>query len=452
MTGTGNRGELSRRRFVEALSAAGVAGAFAGCTGDGGGSANGSGEGGANGSGGNADGSSNESSGNSGSATTVQLSGWAANNEESAFLQEVVGQFDENHEDITVDYDAIQSKYKQKLKTQLGAGNAPDTFYVKGEYFSSFASQDVLLELTSVAEGEGFDTDDFFQPILDAFRYDGTLYGIPKGFSTLQLYTNSTLWEEAGASEPKSWDDLRSGLEAVKSSTDVKAPMILQPNARAWYGLVFQNGGQILNDERDEAVFASKAGVEALEFLAGLKRDGLAAIPSDISASWQGAALGQKSVAAGITGPWAIPFLKAEHPDVNENTTVSHIPTPSGGTKATPAYTVSYSVSSNTDAPDASKTLVSYLTGKEGMKQWASKGIELSARKSHGDMQFYKENPRYKTHYEAGEWSKVVGYGVNSAAILNLLNPQLEAVMVGEKDPKPALETAQEKVNTEVLS
>lgn len=427
---------LTRRRFAQ-MFGVGSAAALAGCS-----------------AGNTKDGTTTETTTTTtavGPAKTIELSGWAANNQEAELLQQLVTDFDESHESIKVKYHAIQSKYKQKLKTQLGAGNAPDAFYVDAKFFGSFADAGVLLDLDSITKREGYDADDFFDPLIEAFNYNGTQYGYPKDFSTLGLFHNTAMFEKAGVSPPKTWSELRSALQAVKKNVDVQAPMVEYPNARMWKGLIYQNGGKIVNDDASKAVFASDAGVEALQYLVDLRKDGLLAVPSELGAGWHGAALGSKQVAAAVLGPWGLPFLKDKHPKVDKNIDIAHIPTPKGGKKATPAYTVAYSASAKTKAPDATRELIASLTSKEGMKQWAQAGLALTARKSLVDMEYYNNHPRRQTLLKAGEWSHVVNYGPKTAEILNILHPQLEAAMLMKKSPKKALEEAQTKINSKVF-
>ncbi|KTG09049.1 hypothetical protein AUR64_14705 [Haloprofundus marisrubri] len=439
-------GGLTRRRFVRAAGATGAAGLLAGCSND-------SGNGGAGGSGGS--GRSN-SSGNGGSGGApsgdLTLSGWAADDTESELVKELLSEFESDHENINVEYNAVQSEYKQKMKTQLGAGNAPDVFYLDGSYFSSFASEGVLTEVDSLGNADDYNLDDFIDPVLDAFRYDGTLYGIPKDFSTLGLFHNTAMFEEAGAEVPESWSDLRSALETIDSNLDVDAPMIEFPNARIWHAMIYQNGGQVLEDDGSGVALASDASIEALQFLTDLKKDGLLAMPSEISAGWHGAAIGNEQVAVAGIGAWAFPYLEQDAPEVDKNVDVANLPSPQGGQKATTAFPVSYSIGTSTDSPEAAKMLVRELTSDEGMARWAEKGLALSARKSHADLEYYNENPRKQKMLEAGEWSHPFAYGPNSEAIMNRLNPELEGAMLGEQTAQEALENAQENINSEVFN
>ncbi|WP_158250850.1 ABC transporter substrate-binding protein [Haloferax marisrubri] len=383
--------------------------------------------------------------------TSLSLAGWAADDTESELLKQRISDFESTHDNIDVSYSAVQAKYKQKLKTQLGAGNAPDVFYVDANYFGSFAANDVLLSLDELEADQELDTDDFFEPLIDAFRHDGSLYGVPKDFSTLGLFYNTELFDQAGVEAPETWSELKQALAAVAEKTDVKAPMMEYGNARMWKALLYQNGGQMLSDDESEAVFASDEGVEALEYMLELRDEGLLATPDELGAGWHGAGLGTEEIAAAIIGPWTFPFLAENHPEVDEKIDVAHLPIPEGGQKATSAYTVSYSVAYNTDSPAASRELIKGLTSSEGMQKWAEQGLALSARKSHQSLQFYEDHPRYKTLLEAGEWSVPVAYGPNSEALLNRLHPELEGAMLGQQSAEAALTKAQEKINTEVF-
>lgn len=441
---------VSRRRVLTGLGVGGAATLLAGCSGttDGNSPADG----------GNGNGSDTGTT-EVQTVTTIdeaslELSGWQASNEEQALLRDLVGSFEEDYSNISVDYNVIQSEYKQKMKTQLGAGNAPDVFYVDAKYHPSWASSGVLLNIQPFVNGDdNFSTDAFFEPLIDAFRQDGKLYGIPKGFSPLAMFYNTAHFEEAGVETPTTWDELRNALAEIKSQGIVEYPFMEYPNCRMFKAMLYQNGGSVLNEDNSECVVASDANVETLEFIVGLKEDDLLATPSQTGSGWHGKALGTETVSAAILGAWGFPFLENNHPEVDEHIDVaSHIPTPENGEKATAAYTVCYSASAATSDPGASYRLISELTSREGAERWAKKGLELTARKDLADLQYYDDHPRRKKMLDAGEWSTVVQYGQYSAGVNNRLNPELEAAMLGEKTPREALETAQSKINNEVLN
>lgn len=75
-------------------------------------------------------------------------------------------------------------------------------------------------------------------------------------------------------------------------------------------------------------------------------------------------------------GNWLIPFMEGTFPDVN----YSLAEMPAGAEQATLAFTVSYSIGADSANPDAAWSLLSYLTGPEGMETWTSQGLALPSR------------------------------------------------------------------------
>lgn len=430
--GNGTENGLTRRRFVGGLAAGGAAVALAGCSGD--------------------DGTEGEEGIDVDEGADLTLVGWAADDTESALLEELIGNYEEENEGVDVSYSPVQDEYEQRLRTQLGAGEAPDVFYVDSSYYHAFASADVLHEMDSFAEEDGgFERDAFYDPIIEAFDYEGTLYGIPKGFTTLGLFYNEEHLEEAGTEVPETWDDLRETLETIDESLDVGVPMTIIPEEpRLFFAGLFQNGGQVLSDDGEECVIASEEGIEALEFPVSLVEDGLAGYVED-HGGWHGDALAEEITSIGHMGAWGLPFFRDEQPEMDEVIGVAEMPVIDGGEPATMAYTVTYSMAHDVEDPDEAWDLVRHLTSDEGMAAWAEQGLELSAREAHADLEFYEENPRYQTLLDQADDSVVWGFGPESEAILNRVQPQLERAILGEASAQESLEAAQEQVNNEVL-
>ncbi|SIR66049.1 carbohydrate ABC transporter substrate-binding protein, CUT1 family [Haladaptatus litoreus] len=424
---------IDRRKFVTTLATAGTLG-IAGCS-SGGSDGQGSGGGG----------------GSASNPTSLTVTGWSSYEDASGEFKQLVNEYDQNHDDVKTEYSGIVSKYEQKLKTEVGSGNAPDVFWLDSSYFASFADSDVLLNLQSLVDS-GY-TDDIFDPLMEVFNYEGTQYGIPKDFNTLQMFYNKDHFEQAGISEPpKTWSEFRTALEKIKQNVDGVAPLAVFANARLWWAMVFQNGGRILSKDGSEAVLASDANVEALQFLVDLSKDGLAKRPDQTGTDWHGPTIGEEKAAVTTMGAWGLGYLGDNHPEVDKKIDIAHLPIPEGGQKSTTAYVVSYSAYANTKNPDATKDLLKHLTSAEAHEMYASGGGVLTPRKSQQDSDYYNSHPRLQTFLKAGEWSKPWSYGPKTAEIINRVNPELEGAMLGKKSPRKALETAQQKINSEVMN
>ncbi|WP_458208751.1 extracellular solute-binding protein [Haladaptatus sp. NG-SE-30] len=442
--------EIDRRRFVQALSGAGVAG-IAGCMGLGGSDGSGN-NGGSNGENGDSSGNGGGSSGK----TTIKVAGWSATDDKMGQkIQSLLDQYGKNHDGVTAKYTSVQSKYKQKIKTQLGANDAPDAFWLDSSYSPAFGASDAVVDLSPYVKKASY-TDDIFDVLMNAFNYEGKQYGIPKDFNTLGLFTHSGLLEKAGVSgAPKTWSELRSTLQGIKQKTDADAPMTLTPQGRIFWALVYQNGGRVLSKDGKKCVIASEKNVESLKFLVDLTKDKLALRTDQIGTDWPGQALAEEKTAITSMGAWGISYLEQEAKKVDKKVDVAHLPHPSGGQKATTAYVVSYSAAASTDSKNTTWDIIKLLTKPENALQFATGeggGGVLSPYKSHEDEKYYQNNKRRKTMLEAAEWAHVWQYGPNSEALFNRVRPEIEAALLGKKSPQKALETAQTKVNSEVLN
>lgn len=123
---------------------------------------------------------------NDGGVVTVTLSGWS-NLLEKQFLQRVIDEFEVQNPTIKVRYDAIADQYMDVLKTRLIGETAADVFYLDALEAPGLISPGVLEPLNGYIS-QDFDLADFEPRLLDAFRSDGTIYGLPKDFSTLVLF------------------------------------------------------------------------------------------------------------------------------------------------------------------------------------------------------------------------------------------------------------------------
>jgi multiple sugar transport system substrate-binding protein len=427
-------GRITRRRVVQGVAAAGAFG-LAGCLG------------------GDDEGTDPEDIEEGDlEGTELSVTGWATDDTEYQLLQEQIELFEEEY-GADVDYEPIPSEYERQVQTQIGSGEIADVFYLDAEYYASFASEGVLVDLEQyIEEDDDLDIDDFFDPLIEAFTYDDTLYGIPKDFSTLGLFYNEPMLENAGVDEPpETWDELREALEAVQDEGDVDYPMFESDDGRMFFPLLFQKGGHVLSDDGEECIVASEEGVEALEFIVDLLDDDLIGRPSETGYEWHGEAIGSEGVAMAVEGTWAIASLESEFSDVDEDIDVAHMPIPEDGEQATAAYTVCYSSSEHTEDTGAAYTLISELTDSEGMQAWAEQGLALSAHEDHEDLEYYEDNPRRQTMLEAGDWAEVINFGPHSGEIMNILVPELEGAITGQNDPQTALERAQEQINDDVL-
>jgi multiple sugar transport system substrate-binding protein len=288
---------------------------------------------------------------------TVIFSGWQASPDEGELLEQMIADFESEYPEVTVDYQPVSGDYAQQRIADFSAGTPPDAFYVDSSLAPEWIEEGFLMPLDDYIADTGFDTSQFYEGYLDAFRGpDGQIYGLPKDASTLAMFYNPDMLAEANVEPPTNWEELRAAAEAL--TTDDRPGLCLSPSLDRALAFVYQAGGSIYNDDFSEVTFDSAETREALEFYLGLFEDGVAQSPAQIGAGWCGEAFDTERAAIVFEGNWLIPVLE----------------------QATLAFTVSYSIGADSENPDAGWALTSYLTGPEGMETWTSLGLALPSR------------------------------------------------------------------------
>lgn len=103
------------------------------------------------------------------------------------------------------------SSYQDVLKTEIGAGTAPDVFWIPGTDVADFATRGLIQNLKPLADAtEGFSAGDFYPGPMYHMTFNPetnmtgeALWGLPRDVSTFALYLNLDLIAEAGADDPR---------------------------------------------------------------------------------------------------------------------------------------------------------------------------------------------------------------------------------------------------------
>ena len=382
---------------------------------------------------------------------TVSLNGWG-DPVERQLLQQVLNNFEAKHPGIKVKYEVIADQYMDVLNTRLIGQTAADVFYLDALAAPFLMSHGVLEPLDAYTNAE-FDVADFEPRLLNAFRHNGKTYGFPKDFSTLALFYNTKAWQAAGLSQPpRTWDELRESSKklTVQQNRDGKIEQygfgVIPELARQDF-MIQAFGGELI-DRNGNAAFASFDSLKGLQLIIEqYRQDKSSAIPSDVGTTSGSEIFGQGKAAMVIEGPWLLPYLKATFPDIAYAT--AELPTVNDR-KATMAYTVAYVMNRQSKHKPEAWQLISYLTGKEGMKAWTSKGFVLPTRKSVAAALGYDKNPLYSPFIAGAAYATIWQAGENLPIIVNSFNNQFISAMLGEQTLKSAMSKAQEIANREI--
>lgn len=203
--------KISRRSFLQAVGAAGLAGALAACGGTSAGSSA----------------ASSTASGAAGSAAadgdvTIRITWWGGQSRHE-YTQQLLDRYTELNPHIH--FEATPSGwdgYFEKLATDTATGGMPDIVQMDYMYISTYAKNGSLADLGEYASDGTMDIADLDEALVESGTIDGKLVGVPLATSLVAFIYNPSVLEEAGVAAPANgwtWDDFVSICKTVKEKT-----------------------------------------------------------------------------------------------------------------------------------------------------------------------------------------------------------------------------------------
>jgi multiple sugar transport system substrate-binding protein len=307
----------------------------------------------------------------------IILAHWASSPVETDLLRQVLASFEKQYPKIHVRRRALDP-YPDAMLAQFAARKPPDVFYVDSNVAPDWIKQGVIEPLDPYIQRYKFRTTPFYPRLLSAFQVDGKTYGFPKDWSPLAMQTNNAMLQAAGVTAPTNWTTLRSAAQTIRSKNAVPGgrPICLSPGWDRLLAFVYQNNGAFLSPDRKKAVVNSAANAATANFYLGLLQSGLAGTPAQLGVGWCGEALGKEKAAIIFEGNWVVPYMGTDFPNVR----YTNNPMIRNKAQGNLAFTVSYSIAKDSKNKAAAWTLLTYLTGKQGMATWTSKGLALPSR------------------------------------------------------------------------
>lgn len=299
-----------------------------------------------------------------GEKTKLVFSHWGSTTDEAVY-RERIEQFNAQSDSIEVEILYIPEDYVSKITTMLAGGTAPDVMVV-AEETNAFAYRGQLLPLNSYLDAAGINlVERVGQAGVDAYSYDGTVYGIADRAGCSVLYYNKDLFDAANVAYPTvDWtrEDFLAAAKAIATDADVADKVwgyVQEDWFPYWMSWIYGGNGRVV-DENGEIVINSEENVASLTFMRDLvsvhgvtpSRSQMASIGTGATAS---SLFASGKAAMYCTGAWGIASFK----DV-EGLNWDMAPL---WDHAAPAFGSSLCINSATKAPDAAFELISFLSG-----------------------------------------------------------------------------------------
>lgn len=253
-------------------------------------------------------GCSSGSSATGGSGGRQEVTMWGSwSGDQVDQIDQMTAAFNKSQKRYTVKY-VPQELVEQKLLTAIAGGQVPDLVLWDRYQTSLYAPKGALQSIDDRVEADDVDTKEFYPQALSEMRSGGKLYGLPLLVDNRSLVYNQKLFDEAGLTPPKTWDELKTDAQklTVKKGGKLEQSGFMLNDPGLFSMWLQQAGGKLLNADGTKTAFDSPQGVEVLDFWKSLLDDGVYTNgfgdSSDVFAAGQ--------AAMKYDGPWDVPNLE----------------------------------------------------------------------------------------------------------------------------------------------
>ena len=164
----------------------------------------------------------------------------------------------------------------ETLLTAVVAGNGPDVVLSLGSWFPvNYAMRNAVEDLTQFDDYEQV-VAPFYPSALTALTYNEGVYALPETQEFSVLFYRKDIMEELGLTPPNTWDELIAELPTIQGnnlSVGIPYPDIATVDMSVFNSLVYQNGGQIYDDEAKRTLIDNENGVAAFKLYTSLYND-----------------------------------------------------------------------------------------------------------------------------------------------------------------------------------
>jgi multiple sugar transport system substrate-binding protein len=331
---------------------------------------------------------------------------------------EIASGFTAENPDAEVTVEVLPwAQRNEKLTTALAAGAGPDVGYLNDDFIPQHGGDGNLQPLDDVI---GDDKADFTEHAINAMSVDGTLYAMPILGSVTTLIYNTKLFEQVGVTEyPATWEELLALGPTFRDAgifLTSYAGSLEQTLNLSYFPLLWQAGGEVLNEDMTAAAFNGAEGLEALSFIKTLY---------DEQFIDQGEAVTPPPPGGGLVLEGKVAVLL-------------------NGDNATARQLAEKLGEESVRIGEPLKNKVQ-ITSAEPMTQVLTSGGYMSPRASLEGL--YKDDPIL------GEFEKYVSLmhgGIRhkqARPIISAVTPYIQAAFLGDQSPEDALATAADEVN-----
>lgn len=335
--------------------------------------------------------------------------------------------------------------YSEKLLTAISTGTGPDVTYMYNDIYADF------IDMGAVAALDEYVTDEDREKFnyLDWGIKFGKMYGYPFIVGNPRvLFYNPKMLKDAGVEPPETWDDFLEACIATTKDTDGDGELdqwgFAGAFAENFYGLsvnvfnlwLWQNGGELFNEDGTKCTFNSPEGIEAAQFMYDLLHKHKV-MPENTTGLDQNQVMEMfthDQLAFNIAPSTDVARIKSSNPDFEWD----YVPSLSKQTVGTFIAADQLAVMESCENKDVAVDLIRHILRGDNMENFHTK---LSAFVPIANDEPFVDDPRFEPMFENPDPDlfRQVPSVVNSFMVYEYLWKQYQSMMMGEVTPEEAL-------------
>jgi sn-glycerol 3-phosphate transport system substrate-binding protein len=310
--------------------------------------------------------------------------------------------------------------------------------------------QDLIVPFDEVVETdvEREWLDSFYPALMANGTVDGQVWGVPFQRSTIVLYYNKDMFEEAGLdpdAPPATWDEMVEAAKALRTS-DRFGIMVPSTGYPYWMFQAFaiQNGMELMNEDGTETYFDDPAVVEALEFWRSLsvEHDVMPEGTIEWGTLRQAFVQGQTAMMWHTTGN-----LTAVRNEADFEFGVAMLPAKAQPGSPTGGGNFYLFRGASEEEQRAALELVKYMTAPERAAEWSIAtgyvGISPASYETEALEAYAEEFPQAVVARDQLEYAVAEFSTYETGRVREALSNAVQAALTGSQTPEEALRAAQ---------
>jgi multiple sugar transport system substrate-binding protein len=411
---------------------------------------------------------------------TLRMTVWGSPEEVAAY-KFAIKRFEETYTNIKVDLQHIAADYDTKLTTMVAGNDVPDIAMMEsGSIAYPLAEQGKFYNLQEFLDKDQFINVDSLVPNIIYSLEPGHVIGIGPGPESFGLFYNEDIFKDAGISPPPSklseawtWDEF---IEVAKQLTvDNKGKTANDPefdpknikqygvNASTWWGVysnfIYSNGGDFVSEDGKTFALNQPEAVEAIQKVSDLMNVHHVS-PSPIQSKnipATNVALQTKKVAMAIDGQWATAGLSQSK--FNFNVGVMPVLKEPVTTVVSGMFSMFKSTKHPQETwdlmkalidPEASLEMITSGTWMPAYKDWYTDPIMLAKWTENLDARPSGYKDAIVDVILTKGHQTPTGYVKNFNKIMDIVNPALDKVWLGQQTAQEALDSIAPKAQEQV--